>query len=195
VKDLTAADRVVTGVLMRVPSRDNMSASPVLVAQYDRLRRDGSLTVALPANEVQRLFDIVASIDVLFIAIAGATVVSSAVAILLSMVNSMSERRRQVAILRVLGATRARIFWLVLTESTMIGLAGSASGVLVALMVLAFATQWMRVAHGLVIVPVLDARSAVFVAMATTVLAALAGLVPSILAYRTSVARNLRPLG
>ena len=131
----------------------------------------------------------------LFIAIAGATVVSSAVAILLSMVNSMSERRRQVAILRVLGATRARIFWLVLTESTMIGLAGSASGVLVALMVLAFATQWMRVAHGLVIVPVLDARSAVFVAMATTVLAALAGLVPSILAYRTSVARNLRPLG
>jgi ABC-type lipoprotein release transport system permease subunit len=62
-------------------------------------------------------------------------------------------------------------------------------------MVLAFATQWMRVAHGLVIVPVLDARSAVFVAMATTVLAALAGLVPSILAYRTSVARNLRPLG
>ncbi len=195
VTDLTAADRVVTGVLLRVPSRDNMSASPVLVAQYDRLRRDGSLTVALPANEVQRLFDIVASIDILFIAIAGATVVSSAVAILLSMVNSMSERRRQVAILRVLGATRARIFWLVLTESTMVGLAGSASGVLVAFIVLAGATQWMRVAHGLVIVPVLDARSAVFVAMATTVLAALAGLVPSILAYRTSVARHLRPLG
>ena len=156
--------------------------------------------VCLMLEEVEAINNIddivkVKGIDVLFIAIAGATVVSSAVAILLSMVNSMSERRRQVAILRVLGATRARIFWLVLTESTMIGLAGSASGVLVALMVLAFATQWMRVAHGLVIVPVLDARSAVFVAMATTVLAALAGLVPSILAYRTSVARNLRPLG
>jgi hypothetical protein len=31
--------------------------------------------------------------------------------------------------------------------------------------------------------------------MGTTVLAALAGIVPSILAYRTSVARSLRPLG
>jgi hypothetical protein len=31
--------------------------------------------------------------------------------------------------------------------------------------------------------------------MATTLLAAHAGLAPAVLAYRTSVARNLRPLG
>jgi len=61
--------------------------------------------------------------------------------------------------------------------------------------VLFLATQWLRTAHGLVIAPSLDARSAVLVAMGTTLLAALAGVVPSVLAYRTSVARNLRPLG
>ena len=71
--DLTDADRVVTGVLLRLPSRDGVSAPPALMSQYDRLRRDGSLTVALPANEVQRLFDIIAGIDVLFLAMAMAT--------------------------------------------------------------------------------------------------------------------------
>ena len=53
----------------------------------------------------------------------------------------------------------------------------------------------MRNAHGIVIAPELDARSAILVALGTTTLAALAGVVPSILAYRTSVARNLRPIG
>lgn len=193
--DLTDADRMVTGVLLRLPSRDSAGAPPALAQQYDRLRRDGSITVALPANEVQRLFDIVSSIDVLFLAMAAATLVSSGVAILLSMVNSMSERRRQIAILRVLGASRTRIFWLVLTESTLVGLVGAVSGVMVCQVVLFLATQWLRTAHGLVIAPSLDARSAVLVAMGTTLLAALAGVVPSVLAYRTSVARNLRPLG
>jgi putative ABC transport system permease protein len=187
--DLTDEDRVVTGVLMRVPR------TPSLVSEYDRLRRDGSITVAIPANEVQRLFTIVSSIDVLFLAMAGATVISSAFAILLAMVNSMGERRRQVAILRVLGASKARIFWLVLTESTLIGLIGSAIGVALCALALFFATAWMREAHGIAIAPELDLRSAIVVAMATTALAALAGVVPSLLAYRTSVAKHLRPIG
>jgi len=100
-----------------------------------------------------------------------------------------------VAILRVLGASKARIFWLVLTESTLIGLIGSAIGVLMCAIALFFATAWMREAHGIAIAPELDARSAIIVAMATTALAALAGVVPSLLAYRTSVAKHLRPIG
>ncbi|MEY3144226.1 MAG: hypothetical protein RLY21_2719 [Planctomycetota bacterium] len=195
VEDLEEQDRVVTGVLLRLPSRVPGNAPPALVSQYDRLRRDGTITVALPANEVQRLFGIVASLDVLFIAMAAATLVSSAVAIMLSMMNSMGERRRQVAILRVLGASRGRIFWLVLTESTLVGLVGAAAGVAVCVVALFAATQWMLSAHGIVIAPQLDPRAAVIVAMGTTVLAAIAGIVPSVLAYRTSVARNLRPLG
>jgi putative ABC transport system permease protein len=194
-EDLDAEDRVVTGVLLRLPSRDPNAAPPALVSQYDRLRRDVSITAAIPANEVQRLFTIVSSLDVLFIAMAAATVVFAAVAILLSMMNSMAERRRQIAILRVLGASRARIFWLVLTESTIIGLAGSVTGVVFCAIALFVATRWMLDAHGIVIAPELDGRSAVLVAMATTLLAALAGLLPSVLAYRTSVARNLKPLG
>ena len=193
--DLVEDDRVVTGVLLRLPSRDPASAPPALVSQYDKMRRDGSITVAIPSNEVQRLFAIVKSVDVLFLAMAAATLVSSAFAILLSMINSMSERRRQVAILRVLGASRARIFWLVLTESTVVGLVGAALGVAVCAVGLFAATQWLIGAHGIVIAPELDPRSVVLVAMGTTLLAAIAGIVPSVLAYRTPVARNLRPIG
>ena len=95
----------------------------------------------------------------------------------------------------MLGASRARIFWLVLTESTVIGLVGAGAGVVLCVLFLFAATQWMLAANGIVIAPALDPRAAIIVAMSTTALAALAGLVPSILAYRTSVSRGLRPLG
>jgi len=76
-----------------------------------------------------------------------------------------------------------------------IGLAGSLSGILLCVVVLFIASRWMLGEHGILIAPQLDPRSTVLVAMATTLLAALAGLAPAVLAYRTSVARNLRPLG
>jgi ABC-type antimicrobial peptide transport system permease subunit len=76
-----------------------------------------------------------------------------------------------------------------------VGLVGAALGVAVCAVGLFAATQWLIGAHGIVIAPELDPRSVVLVAMGTTLLAAIAGIVPSVLAYRTPVARNLRPIG
>jgi putative ABC transport system permease protein len=193
--DLVPEDRLVTGVLIRLPSRDPRSAPPALISQYERLRRDPTVTVAQPANEIQRLLSIVWSVDILFVAMAAATLISAGVAIFLSMINSMGERRRQVAILRVLGASRPRIFWLVLTESTLVGLVGSVIGAFLAAVLLVVVTRWLGDAYGLAIESKVEPRLAIIVAMGTTLLAAAAGLVPAILAYRTGVARNLRPIG
>jgi ABC-type antimicrobial peptide transport system permease subunit len=49
--------------------------------------------------------------------------------------------------------------------------------------------------YGVVIEPTLSPVIIVYLMVATVLLAILAGLVPAIMAYRTSVARSLRPLG
>ena len=71
------------------------------------LRRDTSITVASPSNQVDRLFAIVGNVDRLLIAMAWVVLVSSGIGILLALWNSMEQRRRQIAILRVLGCSRA----------------------------------------------------------------------------------------
>ncbi|MSR40998.1 MAG: FtsX-like permease family protein [Phycisphaerales bacterium] len=195
VADLLDDDRKITGMLLRLPTRSGSSVSSALQQVFDALRRDTSITVAQPADQIDKLFAIVSNVDGIFIALAIATLLSSAVAILLSMVNSMAERRRQIAVLRVLGASRARVFGIVLTEAMLIGLVGAAAGIVISAIVLTIATSWLRANLGLIIAPDFDPRASVLVAAGAVLLAAIAGLVPAMLAYRTSVSKQLRPLG
>jgi putative ABC transport system permease protein len=116
----------------------------------------------------------------------------SAISILVSIYNSMNERKRDIAVMRALGARRDVIMYIVLLESVMIAcvggllgwLLGHASGVLASgkieehtgLQVGMFNTiSWQE----LIIIPGL------------IILAVLAGIVPAMAAYRTDVSKNL----
>lgn len=191
--DLTEADRLVTGVYYRAPTRAGSGVSSFLPQVGAQLRADQSLTVAQPKEEVDALFRIVGGIDQILVAMAGAVMVSSAIAIMLALYNSMEQRRRQIAVLRVLGSSRGRIFGLVLTESAIIGLLGGLAGFATALAGTRIVAGVLKERLGLVVDPSFDPRITFVVLVASLALAAVAGLVPAAAAYRTSVARNLRP--
>jgi putative ABC transport system permease protein len=114
---------------------------------------------------------------------------------MLALYNSMEQRRRQIAVLRVLGCSRPRIFSLVLTESALLGILGAGLGLAVAHFGAIAVAAALRQRLGLVVEPVLGLDWAIGVVGATVVLAGLAGLIPAVMAYRTPVARNLRPIG
>ncbi len=193
--DLIDADRLITGIYLRLITRPGSDAPANLPQVFDRLRRDPTITVAQPAQEIDSLFKIVDPINRLFVAIAVVVVISSGIAIMLALYNSMEQRRRQIATLRVMGASRGRIFGLVLTESAILGIAGAAAGVLFSLIGAVVAAGVLKTQLGLVIEPGADPRTLVVVVIGTVALAAVAGLIPSVMAYQTSVAKNLRPLG
>jgi putative ABC transport system permease protein len=105
----------------------------------------------------------------------------------------MAARTRQVAVLRVLGASQGRIFGMVVTESLMIGFLGAAAGLIVAMVGGIAAAAWLRASLGLVIDPGLDVRETVIVLGGTVALSALAGVLPAWRAYHVPVAESLRP--
>jgi putative ABC transport system permease protein len=192
VDDLEEIDRAVTGILLKVPSRGGPSAA--LPQQFARLQREG-FTVAQPAQEIGRLLGIVGNIDGLLVAMAIAVLLASSVGILLALYSSMDLRRRQVAILRVLGASAGRVFSILLTEGAFIGLAGAILGVGLAAAGSALVSSTLAERIGLVVPWSLDPRLTLAVVVGTTVLASLAGLLPAMLAYRTNVAEHLKPIG
>ena len=192
--DLTDADKLVTGILLRLPTRPGSDASASIAAQFDRLRRDMAITVAQPAQQIGRLMAIVGDIDWLFLAMAVVVLVSSAISIMLAMVASMELRRRQVAVLRVLGASAWRVFALAITESTLIGLIGSILGAILAFGGSAIASTILAQRIGITVAGTIDPRSAALVMAGAVALAALAGIIPAIKSYRTPVARHLRPI-
>ena len=194
IEDLTDEDRLITGILLAVPSRGGRSTSAILPQAFDMLRRDTSITVASPANQIDRLFTIVGNIDQVFVAMAIAVLISG-IGILLALWNSMEQRRRQIAILQVLGCSRGRIFSLVITESVLIGVCGTLLGILTCWLGSTIAADQIQARLGVVIDPRLDPSTIIIVIAGTLVLATLSGLAPALRAYRTSVAENLRPIG
>ena len=195
VNDLSAEDVLITGIYGRVATRQGSSVSAAIPAILAQLRADQSITVAQPKEQIDTLFEIVGSIDQILIAMAAAVMVSSGIAIMLALYNSMEQRRRQVAILRVLGCSRGRIVVLVVVESALLGLFGAIVGLGGALLGSQIVASALRAQVGLVVEPVFDPALTAGVAGASVLLGALAGLAPAILAYRTSVSRNLRPIG
>lgn len=193
--DITDADRLITGMYLRVLTRPGSEISSAIAPVFARLRADPTLVVAQPGSEIQKLFVIVGNIDRIFLAMAVVVMVSSAISIMVALYNSMEQRRRQVAVLRVLGCSRARLFGLIVTESAMIGLLGAAAGIVLAFIGGRLASEAIERRLELVIQPALGPETVLVVVVATVVLASLAGIAPAMVAYRTAVAKNLRPLG
>ncbi|MDA1007759.1 MAG: ABC transporter permease [Planctomycetota bacterium] len=195
VADLQDDEKLVTNLLLRLPTREGSDASAAMQAQYDRLRRDPTITAAQPAQEVVRLFAIVGSIDEILLAMAVAVLVSAGIGILLSLYNSMEMRRRQVAVLRVLGTSAARIFGMVLAEAALIGIMGALGGIVLSFIGASIASAVVEARVGLVLDPTPTARVMVAVIAGTTLLSMIAGALPALRAYRTPVVRNLSSLG
>ena len=195
VDDLEDEDRLVTGMLLRTPVRPGRNSSASVQQAFDRLRRDSEITVASPAAQIDRLFQIVSGVDAIFVAMAVAVLASTAVGVMLALWNSMDMRRRQVAILRVLGASRGRVLSLVLAESVVMGLVGALFGLILAWLGGFIAAGALEARTGVRVEPSIEPTAAVLVVGVTVSLAAIAGLAPAVRAYRTPVAENLRPLG
>lgn len=188
--DLEAQDKKITGVVASLGNRT--AALNQILAQ---IGRDPNWTVAQPADTVRKLFSIVGSVDQILIAMGIAVLLSSGVSIMVALYNSMEQRRRQIAILRVLGASRWRVFNLVLTESALIGLVGGALGVVFGIVGGRVVSGVLEARLGLVVEPALPLPGYLGMILVTIVLSMMAGIIPACVAYRTSVVRALRPMG
>lgn len=117
--------------------------------------------------------------------------VVSAVSILVSIYNSMSQRSRDIAVMRALGASRDKVLWIILCEAILIAVGGGLLGVLLGHSI------------GALLSPLVEARTGIRIGLLTThkdelwiipgliLVGILAGLLPAVVAYRTDVSRSL----
>lgn len=194
VEDLQPHDRLVTAVYTRVATRPGRNASAMQEPIRLQLQSMG-YTATSPSETIRQVLATVGNVEIVLIAMAGVVLVSSGLGILLALYNSMEQRRRQIAVLRVLGASKGRILRLVLLESAVIGFIGTAIGWALTIFGSAAVAGFLRDRLGFGIAPVLPLHLIGMVSAGSMLLAVLSGLVPAIRAYRVPVVRSLRPLG
>jgi len=145
-----------------------------------------------PASVMREFFDtfLSSSAKVLLLIALLVTVVAAA-SIMTTIYNSVSARRREIAILRALGATRRRILALICAEAVLVGLFGGLLGFIVGHLLGAAGSVYMSALVGEGIRWLSVGPEEWGYLAAVVALAGLAGLVPALTAYRTPVATNL----
>ncbi|HZQ48217.1 MAG TPA: ABC transporter permease, partial [Verrucomicrobiae bacterium] len=157
-------------------------------------RQGDRLTFAFPIAAVMAdLFSKIDWFDQILTLVAYLVALVATASILASIYNSMNERRREIAILRALGARRRAIFGSVMLEAAAI----SALGMVVAFVfygiIMAAAASVIRAQTGVVLNPAQYNAVMLWAPAMLIGLGALAGVVPAIKAYRTQVAEHLTP--
>jgi putative ABC transport system permease protein len=113
------------------------------------------------------------------------------IGMLLSLYSSLEARRREMAILRAVGAGAPKIFGLLVLESGLLGLAGALSGVALIYALLALLKGWVESTFGLYLPIQPPTRTAYLYLIAVVVASFIIGIVPAIKAYRNSLADGL----
>jgi len=206
----TPADRVVwipLAGIQNMAGHDPATASDVSAAlvqlrdsaagfRLDQLynKQGDKLTFAWPIGTVMaQLFDKIGWFDNVLTLVAWLVALVAAGSVLASIYNSMSARRRDLAILRALGARRRIIFTAIIAEASTIAAIGAACGFFVHFALLFGAASLVRTQTGVVIEPFQPGWVWLWAPAALMGLAAVAGTVPAFKAYDVDVASSLSP--
>jgi putative ABC transport system permease protein len=158
-------------------------------------KQGNRLTFAWPIGRVMaELFDKIGWFDRVLALISYLVAIVATASILAGIYNSMNERRREIAILRALGAHRGTILSTILLEAASISALGMLAAFAIYIVIVTVVAAIMRAQTGVVLEP-LKFNPVMFWAPAALItLGALAGIVPALKAYRTDVAENLSPI-
>ncbi len=126
------------------------------------------------------------------LAITSLVCVVSAISILVGIYNSMNERKRDIAVMRALGASRDHITAIILAESVMIAVGGGFIGWIVGHAIGPLSNGWTEPATGVRIdFFSINSTQEPYIVPGLVLIGILAGIIPALAAYRTSVAKSL----
>ncbi|KUO61358.1 MAG: peptide ABC transporter permease [Alphaproteobacteria bacterium BRH_c36] len=149
------------------------------------------LSAILPGAALQELWGLVGIAETALAVVSAMVVVTAILGMVTMILTTLNERRREMAILRSVGARPATVLGLLATEAGVLTLAGAVLGTGLLYAVLATARPWIDRAYGLSL-PLSAPTSWELTTLSGIVVAGVvAGLGPAFLAYRRSLADGM----
>ncbi len=153
--------------------------------------RKEALTAILPGVALAELWDVLGMVENMLIVVAFLVLLATLVGMTTTLLSSMKERQRELAILRAVGAHAGYLFALIEIEAILLALLGVIFGVLLLAVSLFMLQPWLASEYGLFISANPLNGEALWICAGVLLLAALLSLIPSVVAYRRALADGL----
>jgi putative ABC transport system permease protein len=185
--DLTPHD--ITAVLIGLKRRGDVFRMQRFVNEF----REEPLLGVMPGVALDELWSVVAVAERTLLAVSAMVVAVGLAGLVAVVLAGLNERRRELAILRSVGARPRDILLLLTAEGLFVTLLGSLWGLLIVNVAGAVAAPWLQAQYGIVVQPqLLSVAEARLMAWVVGV-GLLASLVPGLRAYRLSLVDGLTP--
>jgi putative ABC transport system permease protein len=185
--DLTP--KTVTAVLMGLKSRTAVFRMQRYVNEY----RDEALLAVLPGVALDQLWQVVGVVERTLLLVSAMVVLVGLSGLVAVVLAGLNERRRELAILRSVGAQPSDIFLMLVVEGLGITVIGSLVGVVLLGVATALLGPLAEAHYGLSVRFIVLAMDEIPLLATVVMVGLLASLVPGYRAYRLSLADGLTP--
>ena len=163
-------------------------ATPLAAASFPRIvNASSALQAASPALEISRLFNLMGVGITALKGFALVMILSAALGIFVGLMNALDERRADLALLRLLGASPATVFLTIVAQGAALGFAGVILGLLMGHAGAEWIGASLEKTHRMALTGFTLIREELWIVFGALALAIVAGLFPAWRAYRDAV--------
>ena len=183
--DLTP--KTVTAVLIGLESRGSILRTRRAI----NTRMSEPMMAIIPGQALAELWQVVGNAERILLAVSAFVIAVGLVSILTSILTSLNERRREMSILRAVGAGPGDIFLLMVTEAAVLGFIGAIAGAVLIQIIFAVAAPILSTQYGIALLGTGPGLVDLYTIGVVAVSALLLGLWPANLAAGRSLADGL----
>jgi putative ABC transport system permease protein len=187
VRKMDLAPKAITAAMVGLKSKLSTFKLQRIINEYP----EEPLSAIIPGAALQELWGLVGTAETALSVVSAMVVATALLGMVTTILTTLNERRREMAILRSVGARPATILGLLTTEAVFLTVAGVALGVLLLYASLVVLEPAIDRLYGLQL-SIEPPTASEWLTLGAVVLAGLlAGLIPALRAYRLSVADGM----
>ena len=174
---------------------DDRTYVNVEVMQLPRLlEKTTDVQAVSPVQEIRTLLDsIIGHIQMVLLLLAVLVILVAGIGMMVSIYNSMSERKQEIALMRALGARRLTVMTIILLESVFLSLGGGILGLFLGHTLIGILSPWISEYTGIAIGFWSFQPMEAILLPGLILLAVVVGFLPAAVAYKQDVATSLVP--
>ncbi|KHT65566.1 peptide ABC transporter permease [Photobacterium gaetbulicola] len=177
----------ITAILLGLNSKIQTFALQRYINTYSK----EPLSAIMPGIALHELWGMMSVAEQALLVVSGFVVVAGLLGMLTSLLTSLNERRREMAILRAMGARPGHIFFLLTSEATLLTALGVAGGTSLLYLILLITQPIIQSQFGLLIPITAPTNYELLLLVLVQLAGMLVGIIPAIRAYRHSLSDGM----